>query len=74
MQDIEQLPLTPQNIGVFSFDSFDPRSTGRVTEDDFAVLAQYYGLPAISMRDAFWSLAVQQVRLAKKGVGELPEE
>ncbi|CAI5484666.1 unnamed protein product [Closterium sp. Yama58-4] len=55
-----QQPLTRENIGVFSFDSFDRRGTGRVTEDDFLVLARYYGFPAISMRNAFWNLAAQQ--------------
>ncbi|CAI7813106.1 unnamed protein product [Closterium sp. NIES-54] len=55
-----QQPLTWENIGVFSFDSFDRRGTGRVTEDDFLVLARYYGFPAISMRNAFWNLAAQQ--------------
>ncbi|CAI5506969.1 unnamed protein product [Closterium sp. Naga37s-1] len=55
-----QQPLTRENIGVFSFDSFDRRGTGRVTEDDFLVLARYYGFPAISMRNAFWNLATQQ--------------
>lgn len=51
-----------KKLGVFSFDSFDPRHTGRVTEDDYAVLAKYYGFPVLSMRDAFWILAAQKAR------------
>ena len=51
-----------KKLGVFSFDSFDRRHTGRVTEDDYAVIAKYYGFPVLSMRDAFWMLAAQKVR------------
>ena len=61
LEEGPQKPLTPRNVGVFSFDSFDHRHTGRVTEDEFATLGRYYGFPVLSMRDAFWQLAVQQV-------------
>ena len=56
-----------KKLGVFSFDSFDPRHTGRVTEDDYAVIAKYYGFPVLSMRDAFWTLAAQKVKRGKGG-------
>ena len=62
LREGDQVPLTWQNIGVFSFESWDRRGTGDVSEDNITVLAQYYGLPAISMRDAFFHLAAQTVR------------
>eukprot|EP00271_Cylindrocystis_brebissonii_P008176 TRINITY_DN22181_c0_g1_i1.p1 TRINITY_DN22181_c0_g1~~TRINITY_DN22181_c0_g1_i1.p1 ORF type:complete len:716 (-),score=53.44 TRINITY_DN22181_c0_g1_i1:424-2571(-) len=56
---VEQQNLTWSNIGVFSFQSYDARGTGDVSEDNITVLAQYYGLPSISMRNAFFHLAAQ---------------
>eukprot|EP00897_Mesotaenium_endlicherianum_P003417 jgi/Mesen1/3102/ME000184S02170 len=54
-----QQALNWSSIGVFAFHSFDRRGTGSVVEDNVTALAQYYGVPSLSMRDAFWHLAAQ---------------
>lgn len=55
----EQQALSWDSIGAFSFHSGAGKGGGRVSEDNITVLAQYYGLPSISMRNAFFTLAAQ---------------
>eukprot|EP00850_Spirogloea_muscicola_P014277 SM000101S09275 [mRNA] locus=s101:331156:334845:+ [translate_table: standard] len=52
-----QNPRDWSNLGVFAFQSFD--DTGDVLEDNATMLAQYYSLPSLSMRNAFYTLAGQ---------------